>query len=120
MLNADTGQILDVLPIGMGVDGAGFNPATSEAFASTGGGDGTLTVIKEQSPTKFVVEQSVQTHPGARTMTVDPKTGHVFLIVADFGPPPEAPPAGAPAGPGGRFRPRPLVPGSFSVIEVGK
>jgi DNA-binding beta-propeller fold protein YncE len=121
MLNADTGQIIDTLPIGMGVDGAGFNPATSEAFASTGGGDGVLTVIKEQSPTKFVVEQSVQTHPGARTMTVDPKTGHVFLIVADFGPAPEAPPAGAaPAGPGGRFRPRPMIPGSFSVIEVGK
>jgi hypothetical protein len=53
-------------------------------------------------------------------MTIDPKTGHVFLIVADFGPPPEAPPAGAPAGPGGRFRPRPMSPGSFSIIEVGK
>jgi DNA-binding beta-propeller fold protein YncE len=121
MLNADTGQILDVLPIGTGVDGAGFNPATSEAFASTG--DGVLTVIKEQSPTKFVVEQSVQTHPGARTMTVDPKTGHVFLIVADFEAPPAAPPAppaGAPAGPGGRFRPRTMIPDSFQVIEVGK
>jgi DNA-binding beta-propeller fold protein YncE len=118
MLNADTGQILDVQPIGKGVDGAGFNPATKEAFASTG--DGVLTVIKEESQTKFAVEQSVQTHPGARTMTVDPKTGHVLLIVADYGPTPDAPPAGAPAGPGGRFRPRPMVPGSFSVIEVGK
>ena len=118
MLNADTGQILDVQPIGKGVDGAGFNPATKEAFASTG--DGVLTVIKEQSPTKFAVEQSVQTHPGARTMTVDPKTGRVLLIAADYGPAPQAPPAGAPAGPGGRFRPRPMVPGSFSVIDVGK
>ena len=118
MLNADTGQIIDVQPIGMGVDGAGFNPATSEAFASTG--DGVLTVIKEQSPTKFAVEQSVQTHPGARTMTVDSKTGHVLLIVADYGPQPDAPPAGAPAGPGGRFRPRPMIPGSFSIIEVGR
>jgi DNA-binding beta-propeller fold protein YncE len=124
MLNADTGQILDVQPIGMGVDGAGFNPATSEAFASTGGGDGVLTVIKEQSPTKFAVEQSVQTHPGARTMTVDSKTGHVLLIVADFEAPPAAPPppaaGGPPAGPGGRFRPRTMVPDSFQVIEVGK
>lgn len=121
MLNADTGQIIDVQPIGMGVDGAGFNPATKEAFASTGGGDGVLTVIKEDSATKFSVGQSVPTHPGARTMTVDPKTGHVFLIVADFSRPPlEAPPAGDPAGPGGRFRPRPMIPGSFSVIEVGK
>jgi len=122
MVNADTGQILDVQPIGKGVDGAGFNPATKEAFASTG--DGVLTVIKEESPTKFAVEQSVLTHPGARTMTVDPKTGHVFLIVADYeaqpATPPPAPPAGAPAGPGSRFRPRTMVPGSFSVIEVGK
>jgi DNA-binding beta-propeller fold protein YncE len=134
MLNADTGQIIDVEPIGMGVDGAGFNPATSEAFASTGGGDGVLTVIKEQSPTKFAVEQSVQTHAGARTMTVDEKTGRVFLIVADFDPQPAAPPpppapaagappgapAGPPAGPGSRFRPRVMTPGSFQVIEVGK
>jgi DNA-binding beta-propeller fold protein YncE len=130
MLNADTGQILDTQPIGTGVDGAGFNPATSEAFASTG--DGKLTVIKEQSPTKLAVVQTVDTHQGARTMTVDPKTGHVFLIAADFGeappppPPPPAPAAGAPASgapagpPGGRFRPRPMIPGSFQVIEVGK
>lgn len=118
MVNADTGQILDVQPIGKGVDGAGFNPATKEAFASTG--DGVLTVVKEQSPAKLAVEQTVETHPGARTMTVDPKTGHVLLIVADYGPAPEAPPAGAPAGPGGRFRPRPMIPGSFQVIEVGK
>ena len=119
MLNADTGQILDVQPIGKGVDGATFNPATKEAFASTG--DGILTVIKEESPTKFSVEQSVQTHPGARTLTLDPKTGHVLLIVADYAPPPETPPAAAPAAPGGsRFRPRLMVPGSFSIIEVGK
>ena len=121
MVNADTGQILDVQPIGKGVDGATFNPATREAFASTG--DGVLTVIKEESPTKFSVEQTVQTHPGARTMTLDPKTGHAFLIVADYEPPPAAPPAppaGAPAAPGGRFRPRVMVPDSFTVIEVGR
>jgi DNA-binding beta-propeller fold protein YncE len=121
MLDADTGQILDMVPIGTGVDGAGFNPATREAFASTG--DGILTVVKEESPTKISVEQSVQTHPGARTMTVDPKTGHVFTIVADFeapAAPPPPPPAGTPPAPGSRFRPRVMVPGSFSVIEVGK
>jgi YVTN family beta-propeller protein len=121
MLNADTGQILDTQPIGAGVDGAGFNPSTREAFAATG--DGVLTVVKEVSPTKISVEQSVQTHPGARTMTVDPKTGHVYLIVADFEPPPPAPPpppAGTPPTPGSRFRPRTMVPGSFTVIEVGR
>jgi DNA-binding beta-propeller fold protein YncE len=121
MLNADTGAILDTQPIGTGVDGAGFNASTKEAFASTG--DGVLTVIKEESPTRFALEQSVQTHPGARTMTVDPKTGHLFTIVADFEAPPPAPPpppAGTPPAPGSRFRPRTMVPGSFSVIELGR
>jgi hypothetical protein len=52
ILNAETGKVLDALPIGTGTDGATFNPNTMEAFSSNG--DGTLTVIKEQSPTKFV------------------------------------------------------------------
>src|ERR1035441_4869629 len=57
ILNSDTGKILDTLPIGTGTDGATFNPNTMEAFSSNG--DGTLTVIKENSPTSFVVEQNV-------------------------------------------------------------
>ena len=58
VLNADNGTILATLPIGTGVDGgAAFNPNTLEAFSSQG--DGTLTVIKENSPTNFVVEQIV-------------------------------------------------------------
>jgi DNA-binding beta-propeller fold protein YncE len=119
MVNADTGAILATLPIGTGVDGAAFNPATSEAFASTG--DGVLTVIKESGPTSFAVEQSLQTHAGARTLTLDPKTGHVFVITADFAPPPAAPPAGAPGGgPPGRPRRGPMVPDSFVILEIGR
>ncbi|HEY3950424.1 hypothetical protein [Phenylobacterium sp.] len=117
MLNSDTGQILAVLPIGMGVDGATFNPATKEAFSSQG--DGTLTVIKEESPTKFMVEQTLQTKVGAKTLTLDAKTGHILLITADFGPAPE-PAAGAPAGPPGRPRRGPMAPDSFSILVVGK
>ena len=47
-------------------------------------------------------------------MTIDTKTGHIFLIAAEFGPAPEG------AGPGGRPRRGPLVPGSFTILEVGK
>src|SRR6202021_534196 len=90
MLNSETGKIIDSLPIGTGVDGAAFNPATMEAFSSQG--DGTLTVIKENSPTSFVVEQTVQTMPSAKTMTLDSKTNHILLSAPGNGPPPPPPP----------------------------
>jgi DNA-binding beta-propeller fold protein YncE len=112
ILNADTGKIITTLPIGMGVDGARFNPATMEAFSSQG--DGTLTVIKENSPTSFAVEQTVQTLPGAKTLTLDTKTNQVLLIAAEYGPAPTPPPAG---GRGGRGQ---MLPDSFSIIVVGK
>ncbi len=64
MLSSEDGKILDTLPIGGGTDGAAFNPKTMEAFSSNG--DGTLTVIKENSPTSFVVEQNLKTMSGQR------------------------------------------------------
>jgi DNA-binding beta-propeller fold protein YncE len=126
ILSATDGHIITDLPIGVGCDGATFNPKTMEAFSSQG--DGTLTVIKENSPTSFVVEQTVSTPVRAKTLTLDPKTGKIFLITAEFAAPPAAPaeaaaaPAGAGAPPAGRPRgPRaPMVPGSFSILEVGK
>jgi DNA-binding beta-propeller fold protein YncE len=117
VLNSDTGKILAILPIGTGVDGATFNPATMEAFSSQG--DGTLTVIKESSPTSFAVEQTVQTKIGAKTLTLDAKTGRILVMTADFAPPP--PPANPPpAGGRGRGGRGPAIPGSFSIIAVGK
>jgi len=112
ILNADTGKIITTLPIGSGVDGAAFNPATMEAFASQG--DGTLTVIKENSPTSFVVEQTVQTMPSAKTMTLDARTNRVLLIAAEYGPPATPPP---PGGRGGRGA---MIPDSFSIVVVGR
>ena len=117
MMNADTGKILAVLPIGVGVDGATFNPATKEAFSSQG--DGTLTIIKEQSPTSFVVEQTLQTQVGAKTLTLDAKTGHILLIAADYGPA-QAAPAPAAGAPPARPRRGPMLPGSFAILMVGK
>jgi hypothetical protein len=113
ILNADNGNIIDSLPLGMGTDGAVFNPNTMEAFSSQG--DGTLTVIKENSPTSFVVEQTVQTMVSAKTLTLDSKTGHILLIAAEYGPPPATPP------PGGRGPGRgQMVADSFAILEVGK
>jgi DNA-binding beta-propeller fold protein YncE len=111
ILNSDNGKIITTLPIGSGVDGAVFKPDTMEAFSSQG--DGTLTVIKENSPTSFVVEQNVQTIKSAKTLTLDSKTNHIVLIAAEFTPPPTPPPAG------GRSRGQ-MVADSFSILLVGK
>jgi len=142
ILSATDGHLIADLPIGQGCDGATFNPETMEAFSSQG--DGTLTVIKENSPTSFVVEQTVATPPRAKTLTLDTKTGHILLITAEYGPVPApaaapaapatpppaaaagaAPPAGGrpggPGGPGGFRGPRaPMIPGSFEIVVVGK
>lgn len=112
ILDARDGHIITSLPIGTGVDGAGFNAKTGEAFSSQG--DGTLTVIKGTSPTNFTVEQTVQTMSSVRTMTIDTKTNRVFVIGAEFGPPPSPPPAGGRAGRGQ------MVPDSFTILAVGK
>ena len=112
MLKASDGTIIDALPIGAGTDGAVFNPHTMEAFSSQG--DGTLTVVKEKSPTSFEAEQTVETMRSAKTLTLDGKTNHILLIGAEFGPPPATPP---PGGRGGRGQ---MVPDSFSILVVGK
>ena len=111
MVNAADGKILDALPLGAGTDGTVFNPATKEAFSSQG--DGTLTVIKENSPTSFAVEQTVTTPQRAKTLTLDARTGKIFLIMAEYQPAP-APPPGGRAGRGS------IVPDSFSIVVVGK
>jgi DNA-binding beta-propeller fold protein YncE len=112
ILSAVDGRIITRLPIGTGVDGAVFNPATMEAFSSQG--DGTLTVVKENSPTRFVVEQTVKTQVSAKTLTLDSKTKHILVIAAEYAPPPTPPPAG---GRGGRGQ---MVADSFAILVVGK
>jgi DNA-binding beta-propeller fold protein YncE len=121
ILSADDGKILTTLPIGNGVDGGGFNASTMEAFSSQG--DGTLTIIKESSPTSFAVEQNVQTMRGAKTCTLDSKTNNILLIAAETAPPATAPAGAAAGGPpgGGRRGGRgQMVPGSFTIVEVAK
>ena len=116
MMNADDGKIIAALPLGTGTDGAVFNPETMEAFSSQG--DGTLTVIKENNPTTFVVEQTVQTPVRAKTLTLDSKTNNILLITAEFAPPP-APATPPPAGGRGGGRGA-MVPDTFSIVVVGK
>ena len=116
VLNADDGRILTVLPIGSGTDGAAFNAATGEAFSSNR--DGTLTVIKETSPTSFEIAQSVTTKPGAKTCTLDGKNNRVLLIAAEMTPPPtQSTPSDGKKTKAARGQ---MVPDSFTIIAVAR
>jgi DNA-binding beta-propeller fold protein YncE len=114
ILNADDGNVITTLPLSGVTDGAVFNPATMEAFSSHA--EGTLAVIKENSPTSFTVEENLTTMPSAKTLTLDSKTNRILLIAAMFDPPP----AGTPPLSNGRVARGPMVAGSFSILMVGK
>jgi DNA-binding beta-propeller fold protein YncE len=111
VVDADTGKVLATPPIGDGVDANGFDPGTGLAFASCG--EGVLTVVKEESPSHFSVAETVKTQPGARTMALDLKTHNVYLVTANFGPPP-TPTAENP------HPRRSILPDSFVVLVFGR
>jgi DNA-binding beta-propeller fold protein YncE len=114
IVNADSGNIIMTLPTGTGVDTVAFNPATMEAISAENAGS--MTFIKENSPTSFAVEQTLQTMAGAKTLALDARTNRLLTMAAEFSPPPPD----APAGPAGRPARGPMVPGSFSILMVGK
>jgi len=67
------------------------------------------------------VEQNLQTMPGAKCLTLDPKTDHILTMAAEYGPPPAQPPADAPPqGRGGRGSRGPMLPDSFTILVIGK
>ena len=111
VMDAGTGKVISDLPTGDGTDAAGFDPDTKLAFSSNG--DGTLTVVREDSKDKFSVVENITTLPRARTMAIDTKTHKVYLATAQFGPTPavtkEVP------------RPRaPMLPNSFVILVYGR
>ena len=99
------GKVVATAPIGKGVDGAGYDAASGDAFASNA--DGTLTVIHQDTPDQYHVTQTIQTPEGSRNMGLDPTNHRVFVVSAKFGP--------APAGGRGR---RPVLPGSFALLVI--
>jgi DNA-binding beta-propeller fold protein YncE len=117
ILSAADGKIFTSLPLAGGSDGAAFNPSTMEAFSTHG--NGTVTVIKENSPTSFEVEQNLQTMNGARTIAFDSKTNRILTMSQERGPAPPPPADGAP-GRGGRGPQGQVVPGSFTILLIGK
>ena len=99
------GKVVADVPIGAGVDGAGFDAALGDAFAANA--DGTLTVIHQDAPDRYRVTQTLQTAPAARNMGLDPMNHRVFIVSAKFGP--------APTGARGRG---PVLAGSFTLMVI--
>lgn len=78
--DADSGRAIGMLDIGEGCDGTAFDPDQKLVFASAG--DGTITVIREESPDKFTIAETVKTQDRARTMALDTKTHELFTVTA--------------------------------------
>ena len=109
--DALAGRKIAEVPIGQGVDGAAFDPSTQLAFASNG--DGSITVVHEDSPTAFHVVSTVTTRRGARTMALDERTHRIYTVTAAFG--------DAPAPTEQEPHPRPsLVPGTFALLVLAR
>lgn len=96
------GKVVTTVPIGTGVDGAGYDPTTGDAFASNA--DGKLTVIHQDSPDQYHVVENVTTPQGSRNMGLDPTNHRIYLVSAQFAPVPA----------GGRGRPA-VLPGTFTL-----
>jgi DNA-binding beta-propeller fold protein YncE len=110
VINTDNGKIVLQVPIGKRVDGVVFDPSTNLIISSNG--EGSITVVKEVSANDYKVIETVQTAPGARTITLDPVTHHVFVSTAEYG--------DTPAATAENPNPRPsIVPGTFMVMEFG-
>jgi YVTN family beta-propeller protein len=105
VVDPDAGKLVTTVDIGGGVDAGAFNPKTQQIFMSCG--EGVLTVIREDSPNKYSIVQSVPTVKGARTMTLDSASNTVYSVTAQFDPTP--PPAG---------QRRKVLPDTFELLVV--
>ena len=106
VVDADTGKVIATPAIGEGVDATAYDPGTG--FALSSNGEGTLTVVKQESADKYSVLENVPTKRSARTMGLDLKTHNVVLPAADFLPPKEGERRGQ------------MKPGSFVILVVAR
>lgn len=97
VLDQNTGKVITTLPIGAGVDAVAYDPETKLIFCSNG--DGTTTIIKQESADKYELVQTLVTQVRAKTLALDTKTHKIYLSVAKFEEGTRAP-----------------VPGSFEVL----
>ncbi len=110
--NPTSSRMVTTMPIGPGVDAVSYDESEKLLLASNGG-DGTMSVIRQESADTYTSLGDATTRVGSRTMTIDPKTHRAYLATVQYGPTP-APTAEQP-------RPRaPVIPGSFAILVLDR
>jgi DNA-binding beta-propeller fold protein YncE len=110
ILDSNNGNVIGSVPIGQGPDDSAYDPSTGLVYISNG--DGTVSIIRQESPDRYNVLETVNTAPGARNMALDLKTKKIFLPLSDR----EAPPPPTAQNPNPRGN---VIPGSFRVLVFG-
>jgi uncharacterized protein YjiK len=111
MIDADSGKVIQSLPITAGVDATIFEPETGMLFVSTR--EGMLHIYHEDTPNKLSEVETIKTEYGAKTMGLDSKTHNLYLSTSDFNPPAEP----------SEKQPHPLPrakQGNFRVLVYGR
>lgn len=109
VMNINTGKIISTLDIGSHVDGCAYDPELKRAYSSNG--DGTITVVQQESGDKYFVLETIQTQKGARTICINQSTHHLYLPTAEYGE--------TPAPTKEVQHPRPSIkPGTFMILDV--
>ena len=103
IVDAENGKIVTTLPTGAKTDGVAFDPSLKCAYSSNG--EGNVTVVKEVNKDTFSVLENIVTQKGAKTITVNKRTHHIYLPTAEF----ETVP--------GTEKPK-LVPGTFIIFDI--
>ena len=107
---SDTGKQVAKVRIGEGPDAVAFDAKRGLVFSSNG--DGTLTVIHQDSKDHYSVVQNLTTLKGARTLALDSASGRLYSVTAKFGPTPAASVA--------QPHPRPVpIADTFRVLVIG-
>jgi DNA-binding beta-propeller fold protein YncE len=105
VLDSNNGRAIGSVPIGTGPDDSAYDPETGRIYISNG--DGTVSIIQQDSPDKYRLLETVATAPGARNMALDLKTRRIFLPLSDRGP-------FSPTSARGAF-----IPGTFRILVFG-
>ena len=84
VVDINTGKVITTVPIGGGVDAVAYNASTGVIICSNG--DGTATIIKQESPDQYSVVQTLTTQLRAKTFAFDKSTGKLYFSAPQFEP----------------------------------
>ncbi len=83
VLDLGSGRQLATLPIGRGVDEVLYD-SKAQAIMTANGDDGSMTVIRPQPDGQYRVTATIGTRPRARTGVLDPVSGKIYLVQAEY------------------------------------